>query len=99
MLMASEVELSFLGRDRAHSSAGGLSGRGGCPTMLTIDRRDDVTVVRLENPPVNALDLELLRALTAALGESAGPLVLTGAGRSFSAGVDLRRIVEGDEGY
>ena len=65
--------------------------------MLAIDRRDEVTVVRLAHGPVNALDLELLLALTAALEESTGPLVLTGTGRSFCAGVDLRRIVEGDE--
>ena len=67
--------------------------------MLAIDRRDAVTVVRLEHGPVNALDLELLQALTAAVEDSTGPLVLTGAGRSFSAGVDLRRIVEGDDQY
>jgi enoyl-CoA hydratase len=67
--------------------------------MLAIDRRDEVTVVRLQHGPVNALDLELLQALTAALAEVSGPLVLTGTGRSFSAGVDLRRIVDGDEHY
>jgi enoyl-CoA hydratase len=67
--------------------------------MLAIDRRDEVTVVRLQHGPVNALDLELLLALTAVLEESTGPLVLTGTGRSFSAGVDLRRIVDGDEQY
>jgi enoyl-CoA hydratase len=67
--------------------------------MLGIDRRGEVTVVRLEHGPVNALDLDLLHALTAALAECQGPLVLTGAGRAFSAGVDLRRIVEGDEQY
>src|SRR4051812_40852524 len=65
--------------------------------MLAIDRRDEVTVVRLQHGPANALDLELLQALTTALAEASGPLVLTGTGRSFSAGVDLRRIVDGDE--
>jgi enoyl-CoA hydratase len=66
--------------------------------MLTIDRRNGITVVRWEHGPVNALDLELLRAVTDAVRESSGPLVLTGAGRSFSAGVDLRRIVEEETG-
>jgi enoyl-CoA hydratase len=67
--------------------------------MLTIDRRDEVTVLRLEHGPVNALDVELLRAVSDAVREATGPLVLTGAGRSFSAGVDLRRVVEADAGY
>jgi enoyl-CoA hydratase len=66
-------------------------------SMLAIDRRDEVTVVQLQHGPVYALDLELLLALTAALEESTGPLVLTGTGRSFSAGADLCRIVDGDE--
>jgi enoyl-CoA hydratase len=50
---------------------------------------------------VNALDTELLRALTAAMGalEPAAPVVLTGTGAAFSAGVDLRRIAEGGAGY
>jgi enoyl-CoA hydratase len=67
--------------------------------MLTVDRRDGITVARLEHGPVNALDLELLRAVTDVVRETSGPLVLTGAGRSFSAGVDLRRIVEEEPGY
>jgi enoyl-CoA hydratase len=67
--------------------------------MLAIDRRGEVTVVRLQHGAVNALDLELVRALTAAFEESTGPVVLTGTGRSFSAGADLRRIVDGDETY
>lgn len=45
---------------------------------------------------VNALDLQMLQALIETLGELAAhgpPLVLTGRGTAFSAGVDLRRIV------
>jgi enoyl-CoA hydratase len=67
--------------------------------MLTIEHRDGVTVLQLEHGPVNALDLELLRALTEAVAETTGPLVLTGAGRSFSAGADLRRVIEDEAGY
>jgi enoyl-CoA hydratase len=55
----------------------------------------DVVVLRMAHGPVNALDLELLNDLIgklAELSEAAPPVVLTGAGRSFSAGVDLRRI-------
>jgi enoyl-CoA hydratase len=66
--------------------------------LKTYDR-DGVTVVELDHGPVNALDLELLRALTAAVERADSPVVLTGAGRIFSAGVDLRRIVEGPDSY
>ena len=55
----------------------------------------DVVVLRMAHGPVNALDLELLNDLIGTLAElsdAAPPIVLTGAGRSFSAGVDLRRI-------
>ena len=66
-----------------------------------IDREDvdGVAVLRLAHGPVNALDLELLNAITetfTALDASAHrAIVLTGSGRAFSAGVDLWRIVEG----
>jgi enoyl-CoA hydratase len=69
--------------------------------LLDIERRDDVLVLRLDHGPVNALDLELLRAVTAAFGDldPAQAIVLTGAGRAFCAGVDLRRIVDGGAAY
>lgn len=69
--------------------------------MLDIERRGATAVIRLDHGPVNALDLELLQALTEAIRELDDdvPLVLTGAGRAFSAGVDLRRIIEGGAPY
>ncbi|HEU5471442.1 MAG TPA: enoyl-CoA hydratase/isomerase family protein [Actinophytocola sp.] len=71
---------------------------------MAIEREahDDVVLLRMARAPVNALDLELLDELIAVLGELAGqapPLVLTGAGSSFSAGVDLRRITAEPAGY
>lgn len=71
--------------------------------MIDVERHDTVAVVRLDHGPVNALDLELLHAITATFGELADDdteaVVLTGAGRSFSAGVDLRRVLDGGPEY
>jgi enoyl-CoA hydratase len=56
----------------------------------------DVVVLRMAHGPVNALDLELLNDLIAQLedlSDAAPPMVLTGSGRSFSAGVDLKRMI------
>jgi enoyl-CoA hydratase len=66
--------------------------------LISIDQHEAVSVVRMEHGKVNVLDLELLHALTDAFERltDAGAVVLTGAGRAFSAGVDLRRIL--DEG-
>jgi enoyl-CoA hydratase/carnithine racemase len=60
---------------------------------------DGVTVVRFDHPPVNALDLDLLEAIIASMRSVEGPVVITGAGRCFSAGVDLRAIVDGGAEY
>ena len=63
--------------------------------MLTVDETGDVAVLRVEHGRVNALDTDMLRALTAAVAGSDQALVLTGSGSAFSAGVDLRRILDG----
>jgi len=64
--------------------------------VLAVDRLDDgIAVLRLAHGKVNALDVELLEAIIAAFAEAADApaVVLTGEGRSFSAGADLRRIL------
>jgi len=72
---------------------------------MTIERedRDGVAVVRLAHGKVNALDVDLCRAITATFRDlDAGDqraVVVTGAGRAFSAGVDLWRIADGGEEY
>ena len=63
--------------------------------MLTIEDRDSVAVVRIEHGRVGAMDAELLDALTDAVRGSDRALVFTGTGSAFSAGVDLRRVLDG----
>jgi enoyl-CoA hydratase len=69
--------------------------------MLDVEQRSGVTIVRLSHGKVNALDLELVRAIAAAMRDvpAAGAVVVTGAGTAFSAGVDLQRLADGGESY
>jgi len=71
--------------------------------MIERDDRDSVAVVRLAHGPVNALDLDLLAAITQAFREldadDHAAVVFTGTGRAFCAGVDLWRIVDGGPSY
>jgi enoyl-CoA hydratase len=67
--------------------------------MLITEDRDAVAVLRIEHGRVGALDVELLSALTQAVTASDKALVLTGSGSCFSAGVDLRRILDGGPSY
>jgi enoyl-CoA hydratase len=65
--------------------------------------KDGVAVLAMRHGKVNALDTELCQALCGALDEAAAEgaaaVVLTGAGPVFSAGVDLKRVTAGREGY
>lgn len=71
--------------------------------MLQLVEEDAAVVLRLDDGKVNALDLEALRELNATLDalrdDDDRPLVVTGNGRAFSAGVDLRRYVDEDAEY
>jgi enoyl-CoA hydratase len=71
--------------------------------MLHVDDAAPTAVLRLAHGKVNALDVELLDALTAALAElehaASRALVVTSEGRAFSAGVDLFRVLEGGPAY
>jgi len=69
--------------------------------MLDLEERGDVAIMRLQHGKVNALDLELLLAITEAMraADQARAVVITGSGSVFSAGVDLQRIVAGGPSY
>ena len=69
--------------------------------MIDVEDRAGIALVRLSHGKVSALDLELVTALPAAMEQAAhaSAVVLTGAGRAFSAGVDLARIVDGGPSY
>lgn len=66
---------------------------------------DSILFVTIDNPPVNALNREVLAGLDAAIVEAAGSgeiqaVVLTGAGSTFVAGADIRAfpaIARGEE--
>jgi enoyl-CoA hydratase len=64
---------------------------------------DNTLVLRLNRPPVNALDAETLDELSdrldAAVSEDVKAVVLTGTGNVFSAGADLYRVLEGGPEY
>jgi enoyl-CoA hydratase len=67
--------------------------------MTDLDVAGGVTTVRFDHPPVNTLDLDLLDTIVAIMRRIDGPVVVTGAGKCFSAGVDLRAIVDGGSDY
>jgi len=63
--------------------------------MIDYSVSDGVCVLRLDAPPVNAIDFALLEALRSAVARAnADPavrgIVLTGSGKHFSAGADVR---------
>ena len=68
---------------------------------LLVDEIDPITRLTLNRPDQrNALSLQLMRELQAALEQAAGRVVvIAGAGPAFSAGHDLRELVacEGDD--
>lgn len=62
------------------------------PPPVNVTAHGDVAVVRMDRPPANAMDLELVAAGQAALADvtDAAAVVLTGRDGFFSAGVDLK---------
>jgi len=70
---------------------------------IHVENQDGVAVVRLAHGKVNALDLDLLHAITETFDEldrgDAAAVVFTGDGPAFSAGVDLWRMLDGGAAY
>ncbi|OBA82959.1 enoyl-CoA hydratase [Mycobacterium sp. 1164966.3] len=71
--------------------------------MIEVQTQGAVRVLTFSSGRVNALDVEFADELTEAVRElqraGGAPLVVTGAGRVFSAGVDLDRVVQGGADY
>jgi enoyl-CoA hydratase/carnithine racemase len=63
---------------------------------IALSERDGVTILAADRPPVNAMNLELLDELVAAVGQVAADvpsaLVLAGRPGAFSAGLDLKAV-------
>jgi Delta3-Delta2-enoyl-CoA isomerase len=68
--------------------------------MLNLVKHDAVTEIQLARPPVNALNMDLLRALQGALIDAARDgargIVLSGTQGMFSAGVDVPELLTRD---
>ncbi len=64
---------------------------------VTVERRGEIAVITVDNPPVNALSAAVRDGLLAAVNEaraddSVRAMVLLGAGRTFIAGADIREF-------
>ncbi len=64
--------------------------------LVSTERHGTITVIRMNRTPANAIDMELGRefqaAFDAALDDGPEALVLTGTGRFFSGGLDLKVV-------
>ena len=65
------------------------------PVTLSADQ--GVALIRIDNPPVNALSPEVINGLDAAVDQASGDaavraIVIIGAGRTFVAGADIKGL-------
>jgi enoyl-CoA hydratase len=70
-------------------------------SFFDVQEDSDVTIVRINRPPVNAIDPQLAADGVALLEElsaqTRGAVVITGSGQSFSAGLDIKLAPTLDE--
>src|SRR5258706_62861 len=67
--------------------------------LVTYSKRDEIGVIAVSNPPVNALSSGVLEGIRAALGvlereAEVRVIVMLGSGRTFVAGADINQFVE-----
>jgi 3-hydroxyacyl-CoA dehydrogenase len=67
------------------------------PDLVKFQRDANVLVVTIDNPPVNALGVDVRRGLVAAIDAAEGDsgvaaVLIVGAGRNFIAGADIREF-------
>lgn len=72
--------------------------------MIDVKFDDGVAIVTMEHGKANALDIEFCQALIALFAElkamiDVKAVILTGQGKMFSAGVDLKRLSAGGADY
>src|SRR5687768_8582472 len=67
------------------------------PNVVTTSIQDGIAVIRIDNPPVNALSPDVIDGLAAAVAAAqqdpaVSALVVGGAGRTFIAGADIKGL-------
>ena len=71
--------------------------------MIERDERDGIRIVRLAHGKVSAMDIELGEAVMREMNDAAAApvkaVIVTGTGSSFSAGVDLYRVINDGPEY
>ncbi|MBU1671365.1 MAG: enoyl-CoA hydratase/isomerase family protein [Actinobacteria bacterium] len=66
-------------------------------SSVTVDREGEIAFLKLTKPPVNAVDLQLLREAEASMGaleadDAVRAIIVTGDGPCFCAGLDLKVV-------